>query len=184
MCFVFAARNKYFKKENFWLKDLSQGCRSLLSIGWDNLQFYPNFSLFSTLRGMNLDHNFFQVYKLSEGQKKVFTKIGRVFFPNSSEDQKKRSSPKLEKFFSPTWSVADRLQVIQIQTRVKLLGGMQSNYWGDISPHPLPPRFRHACLKHGTVYLIVTINWLTSAFSILLFQCMHKVLLIGCKCLH
>ena len=28
-----------------------QGCRSLLSIGGDNLQFYPNFALFSTLGG-------------------------------------------------------------------------------------------------------------------------------------
>ena len=26
-----------------------QGCRSLLSMGGDNLQFYPNFALFSTL---------------------------------------------------------------------------------------------------------------------------------------
>ena len=25
----------------------------------DNLQFYPNFALFSTLGGMNLDHDFF-----------------------------------------------------------------------------------------------------------------------------
>ena len=28
-----------------------QGCRSLLSIGGDNLQFYPNFAVFSTLGG-------------------------------------------------------------------------------------------------------------------------------------
>ena len=28
-----------------------QGCRSFLSIGGDNLQFYPNFALFSTLGG-------------------------------------------------------------------------------------------------------------------------------------
>ena len=28
-----------------------QGCRSLLSIGGNNLQFYPNFALFSTLGG-------------------------------------------------------------------------------------------------------------------------------------
>ena len=48
----------------------------------DNLQFYPNFALFSTLGGMNLDHDFFQVSKLSE-------------------DQKKRSSPKMKHFFSP-----------------------------------------------------------------------------------
>ena len=57
-----------------------QGCKSLLSIGGDNLQFYPNFSLFSTLGGMNLDHHFFQMSKLSE-------------------EQKKRSSPKMEHFF-------------------------------------------------------------------------------------
>ena len=49
-------------------------------MGGDNLQFYSNFALFSTLGGMNLDHDFFQVSKLSV-------------------DQKKRSSPKLEEFF-------------------------------------------------------------------------------------
>ena len=36
----------------------------------NNLQLYPNFALFSTLQGMNLDHDFFQVSKLSEEQKK------------------------------------------------------------------------------------------------------------------
>ena len=64
---------------------------------------------------MNLKHDFFQISKFSEVKtKKIFTNIGRVFPPSSG--------------------VADRLQVIQMQTRVKLLGGMQSNYWGDISP--------------------------------------------------
>ena len=61
---------------------LVQGCRSLLSIGGgggDNLQLYPNFALFSTF-GRMLDHDFFQLSKLSE-------------------DQKKRSSPKMEHFF-------------------------------------------------------------------------------------
>ena len=38
---------------------------------------------------MNLDHDFFQVSKLSEEQKKVFTKNGTIFSPNSGEDQKK-----------------------------------------------------------------------------------------------
>ena len=43
----------------------------MLSIGGDNFQFYPNFSLFSTLgRGVNLDHHFFQESKLREEQKK------------------------------------------------------------------------------------------------------------------
>ena len=63
-----------------------------------------NFTLFSTLRGMNLEHDFFQVSKVSE-------------------DQKKKIFTTLEEFFSPNSSVADRLQVIQMQTRVKLLGG-------------------------------------------------------------
>ena len=65
---------------------LNQGCRSLLSIVGDNLQFYSNFALFSTLGGMNLDHDFFQVSKSSEDQKKVFTKNGTLFSPNSNGD--------------------------------------------------------------------------------------------------
>ena len=32
--------------------------------GGGNLQFYPNFALFLTLGGMNLDQDFFQVSKL------------------------------------------------------------------------------------------------------------------------
>ena len=73
---------------------------------------------------MNLDHDFFQVSKLSEDQKKkVFTKNATLFSPNSGEDQnkKKRSLPKMEPFFS-------RIQVetwAQMLTRVKLLEGMQ-----------------------------------------------------------
>ena len=52
----------------------------MLSIGGDNLQFYPNFVLFSTLGGMNLNQDFFQVSKLSEDQKKkVFTRNGTLF---------------------------------------------------------------------------------------------------------
>ena len=36
----------------------------------NNLEFYPNFALFSALGEMNLDHDFVQVSKLSEDQKK------------------------------------------------------------------------------------------------------------------
>ena len=39
---------------------------------------------------MNLDQDFFQVSKLSEDQKKVFTRNGTLFSPNSVEDQKKK----------------------------------------------------------------------------------------------
>ena len=47
----------------------------------DNLQFYPNFALFSTLRGMNLDHDFVQVSKLREDQKKGLHQKWNTFFP-------------------------------------------------------------------------------------------------------
>ena len=39
------------------------------------MQFYPNFALFSTLGGMNLDQDFFQARKLSED----FTRNGTLF---------------------------------------------------------------------------------------------------------
>ena len=60
----------------------TQWCRFILSIGRDNLQFYPNFDLFSTLKWMKLDRYFFHVSKSSEGKKRR----------KSSEDQK---SPKI-----------------------------------------------------------------------------------------
>ena len=56
-----------------------QWCRSLLSIGGNNLQFYSNFALFSTLGGMNLDHDFVQEWKFSEDQKKKAN--GTLFLP-------------------------------------------------------------------------------------------------------
>ena len=74
-----------------WILSMSdQGCKFLLSIGGDNLQFYANFALFSTLGEMNLDHHFFQVSKLSEEQnKRSSPKMEHFFPPNSGEDQKK-----------------------------------------------------------------------------------------------
>ena len=73
---------------------------------------------------MNLDHNFFQVSKLSEDQKKRSSpKERKLCFPNSSGDLR---------------SNAHQSQIIggmQVQTILKLLGEIQSN-WGDISPHP------------------------------------------------
>ena len=55
-----------------WQLNLEQQwCQFLLGIGGDNLQFYPNFALFLTFRGINLDHDCFQVSKLSEDQKQT-----------------------------------------------------------------------------------------------------------------
>ena len=49
---------------------------------WEyNLQFYPNFALFSTLGGMNLDHDFVQMSKLSEDEKKGLHQKCNTFFP-------------------------------------------------------------------------------------------------------
>ena len=48
---------------------------------------------------MNLDHDFVQVWKISEGQKK---KQMEHFSPNLSEEQKKKkSSSKIRTLFSP-----------------------------------------------------------------------------------
>ena len=98
----------------------------MLSIGGNNLQFYPNFALFSTLGGRNLDHDFVQVSKLSEDQKKVFPKNGTLFFPKFKRTPSIRCTPE-----SNYWGDAcvDHTQIIKGYT-VKLLG--------DISP----PRFR------------------------------------------
>ena len=95
-----------FEKTSF--KDLvcGQGCRSLLSIGGDNSQFYPNFALFSTVGGINLDHDFVQVSKLSEDQ------------------QKNRSSPKMEHIF-PKFKWTPTLRCTP-----------ESNYWGGCRCRP------------------------------------------------
>ena len=84
------------------------------------MQFYPNFALFSALGGMNLEHDFFQMSKLREDQKKSCSPKMEHFFPRIQvKTINKRSSPKMEHFFS-------RIQMetcAQMQNTVKLLGG-------------------------------------------------------------
>ena len=67
-----------------------QRCRSLLSIEGNNLQLYPNFALFSTLGGMNFDHDFVQVSKLNEDQKKMSSPKEEHFFPQIQVKAKKK----------------------------------------------------------------------------------------------
>ena len=79
-----------------------QWCRSLLSIGGVNLHFYPNFALFSTFGGINLDQDLVKTKKkmqakhffspiLGEDQKKkVFSKNRTLFSPILGEDQKRK----------------------------------------------------------------------------------------------
>ena len=71
--------------------------------------------------------HFFSPNSGEDQKKKVFTKKGTLFSPNSSGDLR---------------SDAHQSQIIggvQMYTILKLLGGIQSNYWGDISP--IPPGF-------------------------------------------
>ena len=87
----------------------------------DNLQFYPNFDLFSTLGGMNLDHDFIRVSKLSEEQnkKKVFIKNGTLFSLKSTEDLR---SDAHQSEIIEGYADEDHTQIIGGDT-VKLLGG-------------------------------------------------------------
>ena len=121
----------------------------------DNLQFYPNFALFSTLGGMNLDHDVVQVSKLSGDQKKRSSpKTEHFFSPNSGEDQKKnkkqkRSSPKMEHFFPPNSSGHLRSDVHQSQIiggdanvdHTQTIGGDTVKLLGGYIPPP--SGFRH-----------------------------------------
>ena len=105
-----------------------------------NLQFYPNFALFLTLKGMNLDHDFFQVSKLSQDQrmehffpgiqvktkKKVLTKNGTLFDPNSGKDL--HSDAHQNQIIGGN-ADEDHTQIIGVNA-VKLLGGY-------IPPFPL-----------------------------------------------
>ena len=73
--------------------------------------------------GMDLDHDFVQVSKLSEEQKKVFTKNGTLFSPNSSVHL--RSDTHQSQIIGGGDADVDHTQTIGGDT-VKLLG--------DISP--------------------------------------------------
>ena len=108
-----------------------QGCKSLLSVGGDNLQFYPNFALFSTLGGINLDHDSFQVNKLSaEQKKKIFTKTGTLFFPEFKWIPTLRYTPE-----SNYWrGCRCRPYSNYFEDTVNLLGGYIP---------PIPPGFGH-----------------------------------------
>ena len=76
-------------------------------------------------------------------KKKVFTKNGTLFSPNSGEDQKKRSLPKIKHFFSPNSTGHLRSDVHQRQIiggdadvdhTQTIGGGKQLNYWGIYPP--------------------------------------------------
>ena len=71
---------------------------------------------------MNLDHDFVHVSKSNEDQKKkkVFTKTGTLFSPNSGEDQKKKIFTKNGTLFFTKFKWTPALRCIP-----------ESNYWRD-----------------------------------------------------
>ena len=105
-----------------WVKlPPAQWCRSLLSIGGDNLQFYPNFTLFSTLGGWTSTTILFRCGNLVKTKRKM--QIEHFFSPNSGKDQKKRSSARIEHFFPQIYA--------QLYTHLNYWG--RCNYWGGYS---------------------------------------------------
>ena len=100
----------------------------------DNLLFYLNFALFSRLGGMNLDHDFVQVWK-----KRSSSKIEHIFPPNSGEEKKKRSSVRMAHLlFSPhlrsNVHLFKLLGGMQMWTILKLLGGYSQIFGGLYLP--------------------------------------------------
>ena len=103
----------------------------------DNLQFYPNFALFSTLGGINLDHDFVQVWKFSEDQKKKrsSSKIEQFFPQIQVKTKKKRSSTKIPHFF-PQFSLRC--------TPIQIIGGNTAKSLGGY----IPPLFQNPYLQN------------------------------------
>ena len=105
-----------------------QECRSLLSIGEIICNFTTILPDFGHWGEMNLDHDFVQVSKLSEDQKKGPHQKWNTFFHEFKWTPTFRCTPE-----SNYWENAD---VYHTQT----IGGIQSNYWGGYIP-PIPPGF-------------------------------------------
>ena len=113
----------------------NQWCRYLFSIGGDNLQFYLNFALFSTLREDETRPRFCSGLEIQvKTKKKVFFKTRTLFSPNSGEDQKKKVFIKNRTLFSQNF----RSDVHPF----KLLkgGGGTAKLLGGYIP-PIPPWF-------------------------------------------
>ena len=99
--FIKLINEKAYERIAVLEKQLEQQCQLVVPIfveHWgDNLQFYLNFALNSTLGGMNFDRDFVQVWKFSKDQK---TMQMEHFFPQIQvKTKKKKSSSKIEHFF-------------------------------------------------------------------------------------
>ena len=108
--------------------------------------------------------------KTKERKKRSSLKIKAFLSPNLSEDQKKRSSPYIEAFLSPK-SREDQKKVqtsssAHMQTIVKLLEGMQSNYFGGHIP-PSPPVLAPLAIALHTIALLIAFH---QGWKLMLFK--------------
>ena len=111
------------------------------------MQFYPNFALFSTLGGMNLDQDFFQVSKLNEDQKKESSpEMENFFSPNIGEDQKNKVFTRNGTLFLSTDLRSDAHQSQCVggdadEDHSQIVGGYTVKLLGEIYSPPSPPCF-------------------------------------------
>ena len=89
------------------------------------MQFYPNFALFSRLGGMNLDHDFVQMSKLSEDQKNKVVTNNEHFFPQIEMKTKKKGLYQKWNTFFPDFKWTPTLRCTP-----------KSNYWGRCRSRP------------------------------------------------
>ena len=83
--------------------------------------------------------------------------IEHFFSPILGEDQKKRSSARIEHFFPKFTLSCTPIQIIGGEADVdhsQTIGGDTAKLLGEI--YPIPPGFRHPC-KHISHYFIKTV---------------------------
>ena len=96
--------------------------------------------------GMNyLHHDFVQVSKLSKDQKKGLSKKWNTFFPRIQVDTHTQMHTRVK-----------LLRGMHTKTLLKLLGGIQSNYWGIY-----PPGFWHPwlCIYYCCIRIKIMITY-------------------------
>ena len=110
---------------------------------------------------MDLDHNFVQVSKLSEDQKKDILQNWNTFFARIQMRTKKKGLHQEWNTFFPEFKWTPTLRCTPASNywgdadidHTQTIGGIQSNYWVGYTP-PIPPSdfgtpaCRHQCVEY------------------------------------
>ena len=141
-----------------------QWCKSLLSIGEDNLRFCPIFVIGG---GWTSTKTFFRWANEVKTKIKVFTRNETLFFPEfrwRPMKKKKVFTRNGTLFFlrvqvqtcAQMHTRVKLLEGMQMKTILKLLGGMQLNYWGGYI-RPIPSGFWHPCTQSARQFFNIDI---------------------------